>query len=76
MAVYDLGSGTFDSWRLILFLLGVYLANSRITANLTARSHQLTGVVAGVCADLLLLDQRNGVGVVNGGRGGVGNVGR
>jgi len=30
--------------------------------------------VAGVCADLLLLDQRNSVWVVYGGRGGVGNV--
>ena len=39
-------------------------------------SGPLTGIVAGVCADLLLLDQRNSVWVVYGGCGGVGNVGR
>ena len=33
-------------------------------------------LVAGVCADLLLLDQRNSVRVIYGGGGGVGNVGR
>jgi len=36
----------------------------------------IEGTVAGVCADLLLMDQRNSVWVINGGCGGVGDVGR
>jgi len=50
----------------------------RVGGNPTVRSvsASLRAAVAGVCADLLLLDQRNSVGIINGGRGGVGNIGR